>query len=111
MAQRVVPRIVNQARKELSFCEILEMVCENYGVKAKDVCSKSRKGNIASVRHIVCYLGQKFTEVSLSQIGRELGGRDHSTILHSCKKIERQFATDATFREEIENIELTLRKQ
>ena len=111
MAQRVVPRIVNQARKELSFCEILEMVCENYGVKAKDVCSKTRKGNIASVRHIVCYLGQKFTEVSLSQIGRELGGRDHSTILHSCKKIERQFATDATFREEIENIELTLRKQ
>ena len=111
LAQRVVPRIVNQARKELSFCEISELVCEHYGVKSKEVCSKSRKGNIAAVRHIVCYLGQKFTDISLSQIGRELGGRDHSTILHSCKKIERLFATDAAFREEIENIEITLRKK
>lgn len=111
LAQRVVPRIVNQARKELSFREISELVCEHYGVKSKEVCSKSRKGNIAAVRHIVCYLGQKFTDISLSQIGRELGGRDHSTILHSCKKIERLFATDAAFREEIENIEITLRKK
>lgn len=110
MAQRVVPRIVNQARKELTFREILELVCTNYEVKTKDVCSKSRKSNITAVRHIVCYLGQKFTASSLSQIGRELGGRDHTTILHSCKKIEKMFATDANFREEIENIEVTLRK-
>ena len=105
LAQRIIPRLVNQARKELTFEKIMEHVCEYTQLKNTDICSKSRKSNIVAARHLVCYLTHKYTTTSLSQIGRQLGGRDHSTILHSCTLFEKKLSTDKRFRREIEDLE------
>ena len=105
LAQRIIPRLVNQARKELTFEKIMKHVCEYTQLKNADICSKSRKSNIVAARHLVCYLTHKYTTTSLSQIGRQLGGRDHSTILHSCTLFEKKLSTDKRFRREIEDLE------
>lgn len=108
LARRIIPRLVNQARKVLTMDAIVNFVCERREVKAADLRSKSRKAPITAARHLVCYLTHKYTETSLSQIGRALGGRDHSTVLHSCTSFEKKMVTDRTFRAEIEAIETEL---
>ena len=99
---------MNQARKVLNMDTILNFICDRRELKPADIRSKSRKAPIASARHLICYLTHKYTDTSLSQIGRNLGGRDHSTVLHSCTSLEKQMATNKVFRAEIEALETEL---
>ena len=73
---------------------ILEMVCRDFKVTPKQVKSKSRKGNIKIARFITIYLLRKYGELpSLKEIGMFLGGRDHSTILHSLRQVDNYIDT------------------
>lgn len=110
LARRVVARLVGQSRKELSLDSILTAVCEKFHVKARDLQGKSRKKELVQVRQLVMFLAHKYTSMSVSQIGREMGGRDHSTVIHSCDMAERRLAADKTYRLEIEKFEATLKK-
>ena len=108
LAKRIIPRLVNQARKELNMETIMNFVCERKDMKLTDLRSKTRKAPVVAARHLVCYLTHKYTETPLAQIGRALGGRDHSTIVHSCAKMEKQMAINKVFRAEIEALETEL---
>ena len=110
LARRVVARLVGQSRKELTLDAILTAVCEKYHAKARDITGKSRKKELVALRQLVMFLAHKYTSLSLSQIGRDMGGRDHSTVLHSCDKAEHRLKTDKTYRLEIEKFEATLKK-
>ena len=110
LASRVVGRIVNLEKKDLSISDITEKVCSFYGVKHKEISSKSRKQTIVQARQVAMFLCRKYTEQPTLQIGRAIGGRDHSTVLHSCKQIERRISTDKRFRKELEEIECSLKK-
>lgn len=110
LARRVVARLVGQSRKELTLDAILIAVCEKYHVKARDLQGKSRKKEFVQLRHLVMFLAHKYTSLSISQIGREMGGRDHSTVIHSCDMAERRLAADKVYRLEIEKFEATLKK-
>lgn len=108
LAKRIIPRLVNQARKELNMETIMNFICERKDMKLTDLRSKTRKAPVVAARHLVCYLTHKYTETPLAQIGRALGGRDHSTIVHSCAKMEKQMAMNKVFRAEIEALETEL---
>ena len=110
LARRVVARLVGQSRKELTLDAILNAVCEKYHAKARDITGKSRKKELVALRQLVMFLAHKYTSLSLSQIGRDMGGRDHSTVLHSCDKAEHRLKTDKAYRLEIEKFEATLKK-
>ncbi|MDO4210537.1 MAG: chromosomal replication initiator protein DnaA [Bacteroidales bacterium] len=110
LARRVVARLVGQSRKELSLDAILTAVCEKYHAKARDITGKSRKKELVALRQLVMFLTHKYTTLSLSQIGRDMGGRDHSTVLHSCDMAERRLKADKAYRLEIEKLEATLKK-
>lgn len=110
LARRVVARLVGQSRKELSLESIMTAVCEKYHVKARDIVGKSRKKELVVLRQLIIYLAHKYTAMSLSQIGRDMGGRDHSTVLHSCDMAEKRLKADKTYRLEIEKFEATLKK-
>jgi chromosomal replication initiator protein len=56
------------------------------------------------------YLAHKYTETSYVQIGRKFGGRDHSTVIHSCNLVAGRISTEKDFRHEVESIESTLKK-
>lgn len=109
LTQRVVARAVNLEKKELTPDDILSAVCQHYGVKQKDLVSKSRKQQFALPRQLAMYLVQKYTDTSASQIGRLIGKRDHSTVLHACNKISGLIAADKTFRREVEELESVLK--
>lgn len=110
LTARVVARCVNLEKKELTLDDIVRKVCAHYGVKLRDLLSKSRKQTIVQARQLAMYLSHKYTDLSLSQIGRRIGGRDHSTVLHSCAQVERRVATDKGFRREMEELECALKK-
>lgn len=110
LAARVVARAVNLEKKELSVDDIMQAVAQHYGVKPKELASKTRKQNIVQARQLAIYLSHKYTGQSYSQIGRHFGGRDHSTVLHSCNQIARRMSVDKNFRREVEGLEMALKK-
>ncbi len=110
LTARVVARAVNLEKRELTAETILSAVCQHYGVKQKDVLSKSRKQAIAQARQLAMYLCHKYTDLSYSQIGRQIGRRDHSTVLYSCDQAARRISIDKNFRHEVEGLESVLKK-
>ena len=67
--------------------------------------SKSRKRDYVVARQVTMYLAQKFTKMPASRIGKLVGNRDHSTVIHSCSKVEERLKVDAAFNDEINSIE------
>lgn len=111
LTQRVVARVVNLTQREISLEDILKALCRCNKVKVRDVVGKSRKADIVSVRHLAMYLTQKYTQMSQSQIGQEMGHRDHTTVLHGIRQVEQRLATDREYRQQVEAIEVNLKKK
>lgn len=110
LARRVVARLVGQTKKELTLEAILNAVCEKFHVKPRDIISKSRRKEFVAARQILMYLLRKYTPLSICQIGRDIGDRDHSTVIHACNMTERRLATDKAFRLDMEKFEAGLKK-
>lgn len=109
LAQRIVARAVNLEKKELTPDDIVSAVCQHYGIKQKEIASKSRKQVVALPRQLAMYLIHKYTDMAYSQIGKRFGGRDHSTVLYACNQISSRISVDKTFRREVEELESALK--
>ena len=105
LAERVVKRAVKVDNKPLTVDDILEKVCNHYNVSQQNVFSKSRKRDYVMVRQISMYLAQKYTKMPASRIGLLIGGRDHSTVIHSCSTVEQRLKVDKSFSAELSSIE------
>ena len=105
MAAQVVSRLINLEKRELTAEAITKSVCKHYGVKERDVASPSRKRDIVQARQLAMYLSQKYTDLPLTEIGRRVGKRDHSTVLHACRQVEKRLSIDMDFRREVEEVE------
>ena len=105
LAERVVKRAVKIDNKPLTIDDILEKVCNHYNVSQQNVFSKSRKRDYVMVRQISMYLAQKYTKMPASRIGQLIGGRDHSTVIHSCSTVEQRLKVDKSFFVELSSIE------
>ena len=105
LAERVVKRAVKIDNKPLTVDDILEKVCNHYHVQQQNVFSKSRKRDYVMVRQISMYFAQKYTKMPASRIGQLIGGRDHSTVIHSCSTIEQRMKIDKAFLSEVSSIE------
>lgn len=109
LTQRIVARAVNLEQKGLTADDILSAVCSRYGVKAKELVSKSRKQAVVQPRQLAMYLIHKYTDMSYSQLGRLFGKRDHSTVLYACNQIAHRISVDKQFRREVEELEAALK--
>ena len=105
LAERVIKRAVKVETKPLTIDDIVETVCTHYNVTVTQVNSKSRKREYVVARQVTMYLAQKLTKMPASRIGKLVGNRDHSTVIHSCSKVEERLKMDATFCDEIMSIE------
>ena len=81
---------------------ILEVVSEHYNISVADITSKKRPRDIAHPRQIIMYLCRKLTDASLPKIGELLGKRDHTTVLHGYKTINKELAKNATLRNSVD---------
>lgn len=111
LAEKIVRRVVRVSDEPLTLDLISDTVCESLGVTHQDINGKSRKKEIVQGRQIVMYLAQKMTKMPASRIGRLIGGRDHSTVLHSCKKIEAEMQKNKNLRQTVDKIEKELKKR
>ena len=109
LAETVMRRAVNVDNKPLTVDDILERVCEHYHVNTEEVSGKSRKRNLVVARQVSMYLAQKHTKMPASRIGKLIAGRDHSTVIHSCEKVEERMKIDSIFCNEITSIENSFR--
>lgn len=105
LAQRVIQRAVKIDDKPLTIDEILEKVCNHFNVSVSAVNGRSRKQDLVTARQVSMYLAQKYTKMPASRIGKLVGGRDHSTVIHSCSRIEQRLQVDSMFSNELMSIE------
>ena len=83
---------------------VIDYVIERYMISFDDLQSKSRKRHLVEPRQVVHWMLRNhvcYNRLSLSAVGELIGGRDHATVLHSCKAINNWVATDSTFRERL----------
>ena len=109
LAERVVKRAVKMDDKPLTVDDILEKVCAHYNVTTAQINSKSRKRDYVVARQVSMYLAQKYTKMPASRIGRLVGNRDHSTVIHSCSQVEKRLQVDKVFKADVVSIETSFR--
>ena len=84
---------------------IQKIVSEYFQISVEDIRSKKRSSNISFPRQIAMYLCRNMTSESFPKIGTEFGGKDHSTVMHSCEKIEREIKTNKDLADTIDKLE------
>ena len=108
--------LVREALKDLlalqdrlvSTDNIQRVVAEYYKIKVSDLNSKRRSRSVARPRQVAMYLAKDLTNHSLPEIGESFGGRDHTTVLHACRKIKELLESDSDIREDVKNLHRTL---
>ncbi len=105
LAERVIKRAVKVDDHPLTIDDILETVCNHFNVSSAAVAGRSRKHEYVEARQVSMYLAQKYTKMPSARIGKLVGGRDHSTVIHSCNQVEQRMRIDAHFHDEIASIE------
>lgn len=108
LLQKIMPTFVVETERTLSTDAVKAKVCEYFGVKVEEINSRSRKQPISYIRQLIIYVASKYTEESLAQIGINVGGRNHATVLHSINQIKNLVDTDSKTREDISTIETLL---
>jgi chromosomal replication initiator protein len=87
-----------------TLADIQRLACEQFGVTAEELLSSSRAARVAWPRQVAMYLARELTSESLPAIGRHFGGRDHSTVMHACRRTNERIATDAASRAAVHNL-------
>jgi chromosomal replication initiator protein len=88
-------------RSTMTSLDVLDAVARYFRIEQRDLTGRSRKREVTVPRHIAMYLMREETESSLVEIGRSLGGRDHTTVLHGIEKTERDLEQDVQLRAQV----------
>ncbi len=94
--------------KQVSLDNIQSIVAEYYKIKVADLKSKRRSRSVARPRQLAMALAKELTNHSLPEIGDRFGGRDHTTVLHACRKIQELQETNTDIREDFKNLLRTI---
>jgi chromosomal replication initiator protein len=108
MARDVLKDILVERNKELTVEEILKRVSSHFNIKISDIKSPKRLKAVVLPRQIAMYLSRQLTSSSYPEIGERFGGKDHSTIIHAIRKIEKLIEEDFQLSSTIENLKKEL---
>lgn len=102
--KKILKDILQDDEKPVSVDMIQKVVCEFYNIKLSDIKAKRRTKDVALPRQVAMYLSKQVTNGSLSDIGKQFGGKDHATVIYACKQIEERRSKDETFDRMMENL-------
>ena len=105
LAKEILKVYVQLYQKEITIDHIIKVVCEYLNLDFERFNSTERTREIAQARQIAMYLSKQHTKAPLTTIGSAIGGRNHATVLHSCKAVSNLIETDKAFRRQVEEIE------
>ena len=109
LAERVVGRAVKIDNMPLTVDDIIDIVCRHYEVTPNAVKGASRKRELVIPRQVIIYLADKYTNLPAARIGKLIGGRDHSTVLHSINKVREVIEKDKDFAAQLAKVEERLK--
>jgi chromosomal replication initiator protein len=95
---------VAKASGEYTFEQVVDAVSEVYQLTPADLKGRDRHRSIAEARNMAAWFAYKLTPLSYPEVGRALGGRDHTTIMTNTKKVERRLQTDQVLRGAAERV-------
>ena len=105
LCERALKEIFDSKRhKQITSELIMQTVSDYYGLSMEDMTGPTRKREITVPRQIAMYLTREMTGMSLPQIGNVFGGRDHTTVLHSCKTVEANMTANTDIKAVVEDI-------
>lgn len=104
MAEKAINDIVAQQEKVISAEFIQDTVGKYFNVNPKDLKGSKRSNDITFPRQIAMYLCRNVANMSLPQIGRDFGKRDHTTVMHACSKIEKEIKTNSNTKLIVESV-------
>lgn len=105
MAKHELKTVIPEEGPTFTIDSIQNAVARHYSLKVHDLKSTSRARAVAEPRQIAMYLIRKYTGLGFKEIGQYFGGKDHTTILHACSKIENGLDSDQEIREAVESIQ------
>jgi chromosomal replication initiator protein len=102
--KKILKDIIHDDERPVTVEAVQKIVCDFYNMRLADIKAKRRTKDIALPRQIAMYLAKQTTNCSLSEIGKNFGGKDHATVIYACKQIEERKTKDETFSRIIENL-------
>jgi chromosomal replication initiator protein len=109
LAKKVLRDTITEKKRILTLEEIERAAADKFHVKPAELKSKRRTKTLVYPRQIAMYLCRELTERSYPEIGKYFGGKDHTTVMHACRQIERQMETDPSLKTLIEALVQQLR--
>jgi chromosomal replication initiator protein len=108
MAQEVLKDLLRANDRRVTIEEIQKAVVEHYSIRMADMTSARRSRAVARPRQVAMYLAKQLTPRSLPEIGKKFGGRDHTTVMHAVRQIERLSAEDRGIADDLESLKRRL---
>ncbi len=105
LTKDVIKNFVTQINKEITVEFIQNLVAEHFSVPVDKLKGQTRKRSIVIARQLSMFLAKKLTDKSLKAIGANFGGRDHSTVIYSCKAVQDLLDTDLVFKDTVSELE------
>jgi chromosomal replication initiator protein len=110
LVKSVLKDVIKSQKSKISLDDIIETVAEYYKIPVNKIREKDRRKEVAHCRQVGMYIAKTVTDFSLKTIGLNFGGRDHSTVIHSIKSIEKNKFSDQSLINDIEYIIDSLKK-
>ena len=104
LAHDVLKNVIDHDEKAVTIEQIQKFVADYYQMKPAEIRSRNNSKSVAMPRQIAMYLCKALTHASLPEIGRSFGGKHHSTVIHSIKKIEEMRKKSAEFDQQVKNL-------
>ena len=101
-AEGVLKDLFTDSQREITPDSIIKIVAEHFGISVSDLSSKKKSSDVVYPRQLAMYLCRTLTEAALSLIGKKLGNRDHSTVLHGYEKIQSEIDIDERTKNDVE---------
>jgi len=106
---RTIIKNSSRPRKTLAITDVVEKVARYYDIDHNSIYEKTRRKEVVKPRQIIMYILREDFQISYPAIGKKLGGRDHTTVIHSCEKIKNELKSDTELEEEITQVRLLLK--
>jgi len=104
LAKKTVKEIATDRKFNITIDSITKTVCVYLNIAENKIRDKTRKKEIVLARQLAMYLSKELTKSSLKSIGLQFGGRDHSTVIHSCSSIEEAMIKDSSIKEMVDSL-------
>ena len=101
-------RSFTRPQKNISVKNVVGKVAEFYGIDEESIYEKTRRREVVRPRQVIMYILRQDFNISYPTIGSKLGGRDHTTVIHSCEKIKKEMVVDTDLAKEVQNIRTLL---